>query len=172
MKKTKEKSKKNIGLAIILIMVVIALFIVIRAVVFHKNDIIGYRMFIIMSGSMEPDINLYDCVITKEKDEYNIDDVIAFEEEGNITVHRIIDKSKSENEDKNFYKTKGDANNTEDMWNVNEEEVKGSVVLKIPKLGKIIIFLGKNLPIIGIWIIAIVIVMILIKFIKLQRFKN
>lgn len=138
--------------------IIITVIILVRAFVFKKYDILGYRFYIIMSGSMEPEINVADAVITKQPHELNVGDVIAFQHTPKTTtVHRIIE-IQEENGEK-LYKTKGDNNNTPDKKIVKNENIRGVVVQTVPKVGNVITFLKSHLIIViliaGIIIIAL-----------------
>jgi len=57
-------------------------------------DFMGYKPFIVLSGSMEPTISTGDLVLTKEvaPEQINIGDIITFRVEGNTMVtHRVTD---------------------------------------------------------------------------------
>lgn len=155
--KTLEIIGKTLGIAII----IFAVAILIRALVLKKYDVFGYRFYLIMSGSMEPTINVGDAVITKEISEPQVGDVIAFEVSNSTTVHRIIKTYTEENN--KLYQTKGDNNNTEDKGLLNKQQIKGKVVLKLPKVGDAILFLQKYIVIILVFIVAITIIITLVR---------
>lgn len=150
-----------IGRVIILAMIIVTIIIFIRAFVYKKYDVLGYRFFIIMSGSMEPTIDTTDVVITKEqKDNLQNGDIIAFQNYKTVTVHRIVDIV-TEGEELS-YQTKGDNNNTVDSKKVKLSEVKGKVVFQIPKIGKMILFINSHI-VIFVSIIALIIIVILVR---------
>ena len=96
----------------------------------------NYEMKVVLSGSMEPAIKTGSLVFVKSFGDYKIGDVIMFGEdtkESVPTTHRVYDiKVKG---GKQFYITKGDANNAPDSREVSKEQVIGKVVLGIPYLG-------------------------------------
>lgn len=150
-----------IGRLLIWTMIILTIIIFIRAFVFKKYDVLGYRFFIIMSGSMEPTIDTTDVVITKEqKDNFQKGDIIAFQNSKSVTVHRIVEIYVEGEEIS--YQTKGDNNNTVDSKSVKLSEVKGKVVFKIPKIGKVILFINSHI-VIFVSIIALIIIIILIR---------
>lgn len=160
----KKKSNRVLYLIgkIILILIIISLIVIsVRALIFKKYDVFGYRCYLIMSGSMEPTINVSDLVITKESNDLNKGDIIAFYNKGVITVHRIIEEYNEENVKK--YKTKGDNNNSEDSDLVSQSQIKGEVIGKIPKVGDIIIFLRKYAVIMLILALGIYVIVYLIR---------
>lgn len=142
-------------------MIIILAAILIRALIFKKYDVFGYRFYLIMSGSMEPTIGVSDAVITKEITEAKEGDIIAFNYNGETTVHRVV-KVYNENE-KKLYQTKGDNNNAIDKGLVQIENVKGKVICKIPNIGNIILFLQRNIIIILILIIGVSVIVALIR---------
>lgn len=161
---TETKKSKNIfgiiGKIFLWLIVILCIAILTRVFIFKKYDVFGYRFYLIMSGSMEPTINVNDGVITKDTKDLKEGDIIAFSEGNITTVHRII---KVYTEDGNkMYRTKGDNNNVADNGLVKQNKVKGVVVCRIPKIGKAVRFLQKNI-IILVFAIAILIIAILIR---------
>lgn len=142
-------------------MLIIVISIAIRALVFKKYDVLGYRAFIVMSGSMESTINTTDIVITKQQqDNFKIGDIIAFQDNSVVTVHRIVDIST--NGEEVLYETKGDNNNTADQKKVKSSEIKGKVVYRISKMGKVILFIHSHI-LIFIFIIVLIIIGIIVR---------
>lgn len=166
----KEKIKKIfkiISVPFIAILVVIIVYIGYLKFIKNENDIniLGFRQYIVMTGSMEPNYNIGDLIIIKEEKKENIkeNDVItyALEREKDTITHRIIEIV--EKNGKTMYKTKGDNNNSEDSTLVEYEQIQGVVLFKIDKLGTII---TKILSLTG---ITIIVTLIIISFIHSTR---
>ena len=94
--KENKKEKKIVGKVLGMLgktlawsIIIFLVIILIRALAFKKYDVFGYRFYLIMSGSMEPTIHVSDAVITKEIDNPQDGDIIAFQYGSSITVHRI-----------------------------------------------------------------------------------
>lgn len=156
-KKKPLKKAFNIISTITLIgIIAILATVLIRMLAFNKTDVFGYKIYVIMSGSMVPEININDGVIIKESKEYNVGDIIAFESKSgkSVTIHRVID-IQEENGQK-LYKTKGDGNNIEDRDLVQQDQIKGKSVGKIKNAGNILNFIMKNIVYVFIGIIAII----------------
>lgn len=143
-----------------IMIVAFVLIILIRILAFNRYDIFGYRVYLIMSGSMVSEINVKDIVITKEVDELNVGDIIAYKKDGVVTVHRIIDINTEGN--KVLYKTKGDANNAVDPENVEKPQIKGKVVHIIKGIGDLVLFIQSHFIII-IGIIGIIVIVMLVR---------
>ena len=141
----KRVEKKKINLSKISNIVIPMLFIVlILNLMTTKSDklfeIIGYRSYTVLSGSMEPEFYPGDMVITqhKNKADIQINDVVTFRDnEGVIITHRIMEKTPE------GYITKGDNNNVEDADILTEDNIIGEVKFSIPKIGYIMNFLSK-----------------------------
>lgn len=164
-KQTKQKKSnpilKAISIAtktVLWALIVITLTLLLITVASRKTDILGYRMYIIMSGSMEPTIHVKDAIITKQIDEPKNGDIIAFENGNMITVHRII-KVYTEG-DNRLYQTKGDNNNADDPGLVQKTQVKGKVKYVLPFVGRAVLFLQSHfiVLILAIGIIVIIII--------------
>ena len=149
---------------IILIPIIIVNFTLIIKSFISPNetpDFFGYKNFIIVSGSMEPNINIGDAIFIKEvpEEELKIKDVISFDEEGVIVTHRIIDIIEEDGIRK--YKTKGDNNNTADKEMTTYDKIEGKYQFKLNKFG-IFTEILKN----PITLIALVLIVILISLNK------
>ena len=120
-------------------------------------QLFGYRCFSVASGSMEPTLQIGDLIITKEKEQKDIKvgDIISFKEDNNTITHRVI-KVISQNGEI-LYQTKGDNNNVSDEKNIKYEDVEGVYVNRIPKLGKVYIYIQKTPVVISILIIMYIV---------------
>lgn len=128
-------------------------------------DFMGYKPFIVMSGSMETTINIGDLVIVKKvnSSSIHIGDIIAFKN-GNIVIsHRVKEVINDSGTYK--FKTKGDNNNVADDFIVSSDAIEGIFVNKIPGLGSILLFLGKPIGLLMV-ILVIIIVSTALYFVK------
>ena len=91
----------------------------------------GVGAAVIVSGSMEPELSVGDLIIVRERDSYEIGDVIVYQDGRMSVTHRIV----AMNEES--VTTKGDANNTNDDPIV-PAQIKGEVVAAIPLVGYVI----------------------------------
>lgn len=105
----------------------------------------GFCPLIVLSGSMEPEIGAGDLIICKQIDSEQVKkgDVIAFfdpdSKEGKVLTHRVV---KVVDEDGVLsYRTKGDANNTEDRSLVPADSLVGIYQFRIPGAGNIAMFM-------------------------------
>lgn len=128
--------------------------------------ILNYKMYIITSGSMEPEIKTHELVVVKTSlKEYKVGDIISYYDKSlEIPVtHRVIEYDK----DQDIYITKGDANNTDDNVPLTKENIIGKVVCHSYPLGNF--YMKYSTPIfIG---CVIIIVAVIIKEI-LRMFKK
>ncbi len=92
-----------------------------------------YAMIAIGSESMTGTVNKGDAVIYKkynqDVDKLEAGDIIVFEKNGRIIVHRIDSVYKMDGEQ--AYRTKGDANNAPDNWIVLEDNIVGIVKARV-----------------------------------------
>ncbi len=116
-----------------------------------------FGAYVIISGSMEPNIHVYDVIISKRVDPSTLEvgDVITFHSNdtrfyGETVTHRIVEEVDPE---KGIYRTKGDANNVEDEALTVGENIMGKVVMRIPQLGRVQSFIATK----GGWFIVILI---------------
>ena len=101
----------------------------------------GWKPFIVLSGSMEAEINSGDIAVVKETTPnlLKIGDIIAFKSGDIVVTHRI--KEIENNNGIIKYVTKGDNNNTEDRERVLQSDVEGVYKFKINNLGNLAIFI-------------------------------
>lgn len=104
-------------------------------------DFMGYKPFIVLSGSMEPGIMTGDMVIVRDTDAGNLQkgDVIAYKSGEAVITHRIIDV-KTENGEVR-YVTQGDANDSPDQATVKPSDVEGVYKNRIPGMGNAAMFM-------------------------------
>ena len=103
-----------------------------------------YNAYVVLTGSMIPEILPNDVVITKktEGEKLKVGDIITFIPSDSrisniIVTHRILNKYYDATTKKYTYQTKGDNNNTADFTLAEDQNVIGRVIFKIPKVGYI-----------------------------------
>ncbi len=130
------------------LIVLIATFIVMFLLVTTLLPKLGYTLIVIKSGSMEPTIKTGSALIVKKQDDYKKNDIVTFiNNEGKIITHRIKTIFKT-NDKETQYETKGDANNSVDMFLTRKSAVIGKVILALPYFGYLIGFLKSKIGII------------------------
>ena len=104
--------------------------------------LMGYEIYEVVSGSMEPEIPVGSVIYVKaaEPDMVETGDIIAFQKDGSVITHRVEENRYVEGE----FVTKGDANREEDMEPVPYESLIGKVERHIPVLGIIMTLLTSN----------------------------
>lgn len=134
--------------------------VVLAALFLMGSRLIGYRVFNIVSGSMEPEYSTGDLIYVKEADPETIKvgDVITFilNEDLVVATHRVV---RIDTEKQRFY-TKGDANETEDGSPVHFNNVIGIPQFAIPGLGYVSDFI-QHAPGMYITIAAVAVLMVL-----------
>ena len=146
----KEKNKQKMKLAkafrylsipIIVFVLIVSLYISYQKYIKKSSNIelFGFKLYTVLTGSMEPEYNIGDLIIEKkiEQKDIKVGDVITYSLGNQNTVtHRVIKISQENGE--TLYQTQGDNNNSPDAELVKYSQVQGYIVFKIDKLGKII----------------------------------
>ncbi len=136
------KIKKLITIIILIVLFVI-LFVsgtILIDSYIHPDEVpsfFGWKPFIVLSGSMQTEINVGDIVVVKEVDtsELEVGDVIAYKtSDDTVITHRIVSIIEEDGETK--LETKGDNNNSSDANYVSLDQVEGKFVFKVSKLRK------------------------------------
>ena len=94
---------------------------------------------------MTPSIKKGDAVILKKvsaRDKLKKGDVIAYQKDDNIIIHRIHEVNSSNG--KVSYITKGDANNSVDVDAVSEKQIRGVLKVKVPYIAYPTIWFSEN----------------------------
>lgn len=109
--------------------------VVIFAVFLMGTRLMGYQVFNVVSGSMEPTYSVGDLLFVKDvdSDSIKVGDPITFvlNEDLVVATHRVVEVDA---EGRRFY-TKGDANETTDAAPVHFNNVIGVPQFNIPLLG-------------------------------------
>ena len=185
LKKTLNYIGKLISSAVLIVLLLVGGFLVyylvsVKMVAKNPNYEPLLSLYTIVSGSMEPNIRVYDVILDKRVDkpeDIKIGDVITFRStsaisKGLVVTHRVIDIRLVNG--KYEYVTKGDYNPTPDGATAKFENIIGRVVMKFPQLGRIQFFLATKMG----WFIVVllpaagVIIYDIIKLIKLITLKK
>lgn len=109
------------------------------AVLLAGVRLLGFQVFTVLSGSMEPAYQVGSLIYVREVDPFTLDsgDVITFMlSEETVATHRIVGVVPDESDPSVIrFRTKGDANNAEDGSLVHYKNVIGTPVFTIPYLG-------------------------------------
>ncbi len=129
-RKTKENKYAKIDYAIT--------FIILITIVCFMLGIFKYEPIAILSNSMFPAFSRGDVVVFKKLSEEELKDLkkqttIVYKIGNQNIAHRIVDVIKEN--DKTFYKTKGDSNNAPDMNLVEVNQIQGIYVFHIKYIG-------------------------------------
>ncbi len=180
-KKVKIKSKHalvkkllRISTTVLLILCTLLCFVVVVSSALKRDvSIFGYRLFYVVTGSMEPTLPVGSMLVVKGQDTYEVNDIITFYSndeniKGYPNTHRIINISEAEGRTK--YITQGDANNTQDTSPVYNEDIIGKVQVyfKAGALTTLIEFLNSPMG----FFAMILLPMLLITVVCMRDFKR
>lgn len=102
--------------------------------------VFGFHAAVVLTGSMSPEIEPNDLIVTRAQDDYAVGDIVTYQTDGAPVTHRIVART-----DGGFI-TQGDTNNAPDA-EIPASSVIGRVVLTVPKVGAVIGFLQTPLGI-------------------------
>jgi signal peptidase len=107
----------------------------------------GTRPWVVLSGSMEPEVPVGSLVFVRPGDvaSVGVGDIITFDvprsangRGGVPTTHRVVGVDRDGSG--LAFQTKGDANATEDPWTVPADSVRGRALFAVPYLGFVSVF--------------------------------
>ena len=155
------KGEKAISISAIVVSLILIPILILNMVLILKNAVnpdkvpsIGNSIpLVVVTESMEPKIKAGDMIITKitATEDIGEDDVIAFfdpaSKNNSVVTHRII--GKYEQDGTVYFKTRGDNNNTNDLYDVPAENVIGVWRgFRLPLLGHVMLFMQSTLGLI------------------------
>ena len=109
--------------------------VAIIAALFSVIVFLDMNPYVIVSGSMEPELPVGSlCMIDCQQKEPETGDIISYKAGDSVITHRVVEVTDE------GYVTKGDANDTKDPGIVKPKQVFGTYVFNIPKAGYAVMF--------------------------------
>lgn len=91
----------------------------------------GPAGYVIVAGrSMEPAFHTGDLAITQRQADYQVGDVIAFETEGGVVIHRIVGGDATQG-----FVMQGDNREVPDQWHPRPDAIVGAAWILVPGAG-------------------------------------
>ncbi len=88
----------------------------------------GFGAAVVLSGSMEPVLEINDVIIVRETGSYEVGDIVVYQSGNTLIVHRVVGRNGE------TVITQGDANNVADDP-IEIGAIKGEVIAHIPGVG-------------------------------------
>lgn len=127
--------KAIVNVVVILLVMSFLLIVCLQRFTNNKISFFDYRIFTVVTGSMEPKYKIGDILIAKEKDpsEIKVGDAISYvarsnEIKGNVVTHEVVNITRDE-DGRYLFHSKGLVNLIEDPV-VHEEQLYGVVIYK------------------------------------------
>lgn len=118
------------------------------------GSFLGFRIYRIGSGSMEPTLKVNSFVLIKKSNKYELNDIITYKKNNEYITHRIIEIHND------MIIAKGDANNTADDP-INKNTIVGKVIFKLNVINFINYLFNKPLTWILLFIIGLLITILI-----------
>ncbi|MCR4794091.1 MAG: signal peptidase I [Ruminococcus sp.] len=135
-----------------------------------NKSMFGFRYYVVLTDSMVPEFSSGDMVFVKLSDAKDINngDIITFNPSSSsdaYLTHRVTEKiTDYQGTGVTCFKTKGDANNSEDSFLIDESRVIGKVKFHVPKLGAIVRFVQLR------WYFILPLIVLLFVFFKMMKY--
>lgn len=94
--------------------------------------VFGFALLTVVSGSMQPAIDIGDLIVIRQQSEYEVDDIVTYNNGRSLVTHRLISIEGSSGN------VKGDANNVAD-GSIPLSSIEGKVVWRIPRIGDVML---------------------------------
>lgn len=159
MEQTKKRQKSKTAnkvlsvIGIVLCIVFIPIIIVNTTLMIKKfirkdeiPSIFGVFPMIVVTDSMKGEFEAGDLLVCKKinADQVNVGDVICFydplSKNNAVVTHRVVE-IKTDDDGKSIWITKGDANNTEDISGVPQDNLVGRYSFRLKGLGSVALFI-------------------------------
>ena len=169
----------NIINGVSVIVIAAAVFVLLTVVLKKSGDvpnIMGYSVFRVLTGSMEPAIETDSLIVVERVDasEVKTGDIISFFSQdpvhgGAVNTHRVV--SIEQNGDNWNFVTKGDANQLEDKYVTSSEDLIGKVVFVSHGMGIMVHLLSNPLIFIPVILLPMFVILVsnLSRTIRLTR---
>ncbi len=174
--KSRNKKSKG-GLAFLVVILLICAFII-GILNGDVPAIFGYRILHVVSGSMEPTLEKGSYILIKEMEPSKLQegDIITFVSTepsifGMYNTHRIYDIVQDTYKGDTLFITKGDAFSEPDAYLVEETQVVGKLVRKLPfgkTFGNFMMYLSNSYVYFGLVIVPLLFCLIsyIVQFVK------
>ena len=145
-KKKYREPKKNI---IEILILWVPTVVIILAIVALQTGVFKYRTMAIGSQSMYPNISKGDVIVIEQYDTIEelksivVGEVLVFQHDDIIIVHRVV--RINEKDGRLVFKTKGDNNNAEDAYDIDQSQVVGVAKFRIPFIGHPSVWLSETI---------------------------
>jgi signal peptidase len=136
-RKSRKSEKSTKGWLIISVFLVLT--------VWTSTGLFGFYPTIVASGSMRPALDVGDISIVTSTNPSNIQvgDIIQYWQGEEMNLHRVAEIQQTESGLQ--FITKGDANNAPDTTPVTADQIRGKLILTIPKVGWVSIAIKESI---------------------------
>lgn len=152
-----------------LVIIALAVLVLLNVVMTRSGEVpsmMGYSVFRVMTGSMEPTIPTNSVIVTHavEPGEIEVGDVISYFSRapalnGAVNTHRVT--GISTDGDTLIYQTRGDANNADDLYPPSADDPVGKVVFSSYFLGVVVRLVSNPLVFFPLILIPLLVILIL-----------
>jgi signal peptidase len=133
------------------------------------KSLFGYRYYDVLTGSMEPTYKVGDLIFVRVTDasEINVGDPVTFNPgatDDSYLTHRVVEKIEDyQGTGVTCFRTRGDANETDDPFVIDASRMIGVVKLRIPVIGYIVKFVQVHYVMVIIFIVLFSVFFTLLK---------
>lgn len=157
--------KSIVNVIVVLLVMSFLLIVCLQRFTNNKISFFDYRIFTVVTGSMEPKYKIGDILIAKERDpsEIKVGDAISYvatsnEIKGNVVTHEVVNITKDE-DGRYLFHSKGLVNLIEDPV-VHEDQLYGVVIYKTKILSFVKKIISTNIGMILFIIIPILYIIV------------
>lgn len=157
-----KKLKKALGISILVVFVLALIFVMFARISGNTPNLFGFSMLRVSSDSMEPELKVGSIILVKNADPATLKkgDVITYHGEkgsvaGKLITHQIVSEP-YENDGTYYFTTRGIRAGAIDDPEIEDRQIVGKVLFKVPILGSLYDFFTSILGLVA--IIALIII--------------
>lgn len=144
-----QKIKRIVGIVVLVLFVLALIYVFVARISGNTPTMFGYTMLRVSSESMEPELTIGDIILVKDTDpaELQKGDLITYSGEkgpvaGKLITHQIVSEPYEEN-GVYYFTTRGIKTGALDDPEINDSQILGKVICKIPVIGTLYDFFSQ-----------------------------
>ncbi len=133
-----KKGLQGVSTLVLILCTLLCFAVVLQTALNKEVNIFGYRLFYVLTGSMEPTLPTGSLLLVREQESYEVGDIITYRAKdaaiyGMPNTHRIIAKTREDGT--LWYTTQGDANPVPDIQPITDGDILGAVCFSFGSAG-------------------------------------
>ncbi len=140
-----KKAAQAISTGVLILCTLLCFVVVLQTALKQEVSLFGFRLFYVVTGSMEPTLPVNSLILVQEREEYEVGEIVTYYAKdaqilGRPNTHRIV--AETEKDAQVWFTTQGDANPVPDPEPIQKKDIIGRVCFCFGAMGLIGTVLG------------------------------